>query len=273
MSGFSAEWLALREAVDARSRWASATTGLEDLPGLAGTALIIDLGSGTGANCRYLSPRLGRRHDWLLVDHDASLLARATSGCGSLPSLQSVRTVELDLAAQAERLPLAGAALLTASALLDLVSEAWLAQLVGQCRAAALPVLFALSYDGRMQMSPDDPDDGFIRDAVNAHQLRDKGFGPALGPAAVATARALFTDGGYAVSCARSDWQLDAHEAGLQRALIEGWAAAAEELHPEAAGRVRRWTGRRLGCVAAGTSRLVVGHEDLLALPGPATAI
>jgi SAM-dependent methyltransferase len=276
MSGFSAEWLALREAADARSRWPDAVARLAGRPELSRPALIVDLGSGTGANCRYLAPRLGRsngpRHDWLLVDHDAALLAQATAACESLPALRSLRTAELDLAASLQRLPQAGAALLTASALLDLVSESWLAQLAGQCRDAALPALFALSYDGRMQLTPAVPDDDFVRDAVNDHQRRNKGFGPALGPTAVARARALFTACGYDVSSARSDWQLDARDAPLQRALIEGWASAAAELHPDAAERVKRWAQRRLACVDAGSSTLVVGHEDLLALPGPAAA-
>jgi hypothetical protein len=276
MSGFSAEWLALRESADARSRWPVAATRLAGLPTLTRPALIVDLGSGTGANCRYLAPRLGQgngpRHDWLLVDHDTALLAQATVACESLPSLQSLRTTELNLAAQLQRLPLAGAALLTASALLDLVSESWLAQLARQCQAAALPALFALSYDGRMQLTPTVPDDDVVCDAINAHQRRDKGFGPALGPTATARARALFTACGYDVFCARSDWRLDARDAPLQRALIEGWTHAAAELYPDAAERVRRWGRRRLACVDAGNSMLVVGHEDLLALPGPAAA-
>jgi hypothetical protein len=274
MTGFSADWLALREAADARSRWPDAAARLAGLPTLTRPALIVDLGSGTGANCRYLAPRLrqhdGQRHDWLLVDHDAALLAQATVACESLPSLQSLRTAELDLAAPLQRLPVAGAALLTASALLDLVSESWLAQLARQCQAAALPALLALSYDGRMRLTPAVADDDFVRDAVNAHQRRDKGFGPALGPTAAARARALFTACGYEVFSARSDWQLDARDAPLQRALIEGWAHATAELHPDAAERVRRWALRRRACVAAGNSTLVVGHEDLLALPGPA---
>jgi SAM-dependent methyltransferase len=271
MSGFSADWLALREAADARSRWPQAAATLARGLALAAPARIVDLGSGTGANCRYLAPRLGRRHDWLLVDHDAELLARATAACAALPSLQTLRTARLDLATDLEHLPLAGAALLTASALLDLVCESWLQQLAERCRAASLAALFALSYDGRMQLAPADPDDDWIRDAVNDHQRGDKGFGPALGPTAALRARALFTAQGYQVSSARSDWQLDAGDAPLQRALLAGWAQAAAQLQPAAANRARLWEQRRLAFVAAGSSALVVGHEDLLALPGPAT--
>lgn len=276
MSGFSADWLALREAADARARWPDALAPLRALPSLnrpaAGRpALILDLGSGTGSNCRYLAPRLRGPHDWLLFDHEPALLARATASCGTLPGVASLRTREVDLAAQLHGLPYDDASLLTASALLDLVSADWLTRLAEQCRAAALPALFALSYDGRMALRPHDPDDDLVRAAVNAHQRRDKGFGPALGPAAVATTRAVFAERGYSVSGGRSDWQLDASDAPLQRALIEGWAQAATEQIPDEAARVQRWARRRTALVEDGDSVMIVGHEDLLAIPAPAT--
>jgi SAM-dependent methyltransferase len=272
MSGFSPEWLALREGADSRSRWPDAVARLAQWPALAGSARIVDLGSGTGSNCRHLAPRLGRGHDWLLVDHDAALLARASTLCSGIPGVRSLDTMQLDLATRLDRLPLQGTVLLTASALLDLVSESWLTQLVERCTAAALPVLIALSYDGRMQMTPADPDDAWIRSAVNAHQMIDKGFGPALGPTAIARAQALFGSSGHQVFTARSDWLLDAGDANLQRELIHGWADAAAELHAAAQDRVRQWQQRRLACVDSGSSTLLVGHEDLLTFPGAARA-
>ena len=73
MSAFSAEWLAMREPVDARSRSAALVRRLRnDAP--RSTRRIVDLATGTGANLRYLAPRLGGDQDWLLVDNDGALL-------------------------------------------------------------------------------------------------------------------------------------------------------------------------------------------------------
>jgi len=155
----------------------------------------------------------------------------------------------------------------TASALLDLVSDRWLMQLVEQCRANRCIVLFALSYDGRIALTPSDPDDEWMRRLVNRHQLGDKGFGPALGPAAAQRAGELFRAAGYDVRTARSDWQLLPTEQLLQQSLLEGWAGAAKELAPNEADRCARWLTRRLAHVANESSRIVVGHEDLLAWP------
>ena len=73
MSGFSASWLALREGIDAASRDASLVERLSRV--LSARALrALDLGGGTGANVRYLAPRL--TGIWTVVDHDRDLLSR-----------------------------------------------------------------------------------------------------------------------------------------------------------------------------------------------------
>ena len=66
---------------------------------------------------------------------------------------------------------------------------------------------------------------------------------------------------------ARSDWDLLSTERLLQQTLLEGWAGAAAELAPNDPDRCAHWLARRLAHVANGSSRIVVGHEDLLACP------
>ena len=93
---------------------------------------VLDLGAGTGANMRYLAPRLPEPQRWLLVDHDAALLASvATRDDGP----RRVATRQLDLRAIGDREAremFSGRALVTASALLDLVSEEWMRALGAQ---------------------------------------------------------------------------------------------------------------------------------------------
>src|SRR5690606_32828246 len=100
--------------------------------------------------------------------------------------------VEADLAAGLDRLPLPQGGLVTASALLDLVSAEWLGGLAVRCAQADASVLFALTYDGRMRFSPVERGDDRVRTLVNRHQRKDKGFGPALGPLACRKAVAAF---------------------------------------------------------------------------------
>lgn len=297
-TGFSAEWLALREPADARARDAELSAQLAQLT-QCGSPLVqgaqrapprspvrfIDLACGTGANLRYLAPRIGGDQHWLLVDNDAALLEKARGAVPgparavSHPAADGARAANrasavagcrverrrLDLTTDLHALDFAPGVVVTASALLDLVSDEWLAQLVEQCRANRCTALFTLSYDGRMEFTPSDPDDEWIRQLVNRHQLGDKGFGPALGPAASQRACELFSETGFHVRTARSDWNLLPTERSLQQALLEGWAGAATELAPNEADRCKRWLTRRLAHVVNGTSRIIVGHQDVLA--------
>jgi SAM-dependent methyltransferase len=259
MGTFSAEWLRLREPVDHAARSAALTGDvLRALP--RGPIGILDLACGTGSNLRYLRDRISNP-DWLLVDHDPSLLTLVAPA----PNL---RTVERDLRELDDGL-FAGRALVTASALLDLVSESWLRQLVSRCRAHDAAALFALTYDGRLSFEPAEPDDALICDLVNRHQRTDKGFGPALGPSAVAAAADLFRAGGFDVRIAASDWALRRTSVPdpLQEQLIDGWAEAAEEMAPDRAGTIEAWRRKRRSYVASGQSGLTVGHQDLAALP------
>lgn len=291
MSDFSAQWLALREPLDAQSRDLSLAESLNDslaaMPPRDAPFEIVDLGAGTGANLRYAAPRLGGVQNWLLVERDPQLLA-AVERCmeswaeetdtqlscsgGSLALRAEqfdcrVRTVTLDLVTQLEELPLPRGGLLTATALLDLVSEQWLRGLLRDAADAAMVLWFALSYDGRMSCHPVEPEDEEVRNLVNRHQLRDKGFGPALGPAAGRTATQILSELGYRVQSAHSDWYARPQHAELQRALVQGWFEAAREMAPQRSSGLQDWMKRRRAHIDAGRSALVVGHVDLFATP------
>ncbi len=265
MSGFSADWLALREGADASARAAALVARLRSAR--SGPFAILDLGSGTGANLRYLAPRLGAAQDWLLVDVDAALLERAGLATGAGPARASrVRSTRLDLARELAALEIPAHGLVTASALLDLVSRPWLEALAARCAAAEADVLFALTYDGRIELGPPDPEDAAVRALVNRHQRRDKGFGAALGPAAARAAADAFAAVGYAMATAPSDWRLGPADAALQRALLQGWTQAAAEVEPAWADRLAAWHARRAAPIEAGRATAVVGHVDLLGL-------
>ena len=261
MGDFSAEWLAVREPVDHLARAEPITR--EVLSSLRTAPAVLDMACGTGSNFRYLSRRPSLSGaDWLLVDHDAALLTR-------IPRTPNVTIRRHDLRTLDEGL-FAGRSLITASALLDLVSEPWLRVLATRCRDSGAAVLFALSYDGRMTCEPEDSRDAMIRELVNRHQKTDKGFGAALGPDAAARAVDVFGGVGYRVTTRASDWVLGATTSSqdLQRQLIDGWAAAAAEMAPDRSGPIEDWRKRRLAHVSAARSILTVGHQDLGAVAG-----
>jgi hypothetical protein len=256
MSEFSADWLALREPVDAASRSMRLARVVADALPRYRAVDILDLGAGTGANVRYLAGKLPLPQRWLLVDRDEKLLSKA-------PKTWPSRCLDLHHAVRDASL-FEGRVLVTASALLDLVSDAWLEALVARCLEARAAVLFALTYDGRLDYAPAEPEDDWIRDLLNQHQRTDKGLGPAAGPTATTRAAELLAASGYHVEREASDWVLTAPESEmLQRQLIAGWGQAATAVAPEQAAVIDDWRERRLAHVDEGHSQLIVGHKDL----------
>jgi SAM-dependent methyltransferase len=292
MGEFSSEWLALREPADAAARSERLLQAVAARFAPEINLTVLDVGAGTGSNARYLAERLHPQQQWLLVDHDPSLLIEASqrmrawgearglvvsrdegawrvegeglavtfaTKLGDLADLASLSELFLDRR------------LVTASALLDLCSAAWIESLASECRQTGAAGLFALTYDGRIHCSPEEPEDDEVRQLVNEHQRTDKGLGPALGPAASTVAAECFGALGYSVEREASDWHLEPDAAELQRQLIEGWSRAAVQMAPDRSASIREWTDRRLAHVLDGHSRLVVGHDDLAVwLPGGA---
>lgn len=261
---FSAGWLALREPYDLRARNRDVLAAVA--AAFAGTTAIavVDLACGTGATLRAVARHLPPRQTWRLVDNDLSLLARAGADA---PEGTAVTPTPIDLARDLEAALDGPLDLVTTSALLDLVSPDWLERFVVEAAARRLPVYAALSYDGRASLDPVDPFDAAIIAAVNRHQRRDKGFGPALGPAAAGEAIARFQQVGYAVASGASDWAFAPHDREIQNEVLSGWASAARELADLALPDIVDWLARRRDLVAAGRATMRVGHVDLFARP------
>jgi hypothetical protein len=263
---FSAEWLALREPYDGRARNAAVLDALaaafRDRPTIA----VVDLACGAGASLRAIGPRLPARQSWRLVDNDLGLLAR-TPALAAPPRL-AVQAQAIDLARDLELALDGPVELITCSALLDLVSAPWLERLVVEAAARSLPLYAALTYDGRATLDPSHAFDADMVDAINRHQRRDKGFGPALGPQAAATAIAQFEKVGYVVVQGRSDWRFGPDDGAIKNAILAGWAGAARELGDLPLGDIAAWfTSRR-----EELARLQIGHVDFFATPSLAAS-
>jgi SAM-dependent methyltransferase len=229
---------------------------------------VLDLGSGTGSNLRYLAPLLPGEQEWTLLDRDSHLLDRATGVAVAVAGVARVERVTGELDREGLELVL-GADLVTASALLDLVTHEWLERLAATCWTAGNGVLLALTWDGTITWSAADPDDALVAEAVRDHQLRDKRMGPALGPAAGSAAERAFRAAGYDTRRCASPWRLGPDDASLARVLIDGWEGAAAEQRPADASLIRDWADRRRATLDSHFG-LEVGHVDLLALPpGP----
>jgi hypothetical protein len=265
MSGFSTEWLTLREPYDARARNASVLDAVAAAFAGQASIRIVDLACGTGSTMRSISARLPKQQTWRLVDNDLSLLGRAA------PLLkvsgQSADTVPIDLARDLEAALDGPLDLITTSSLLDLVSADWLERLASEASLRSLPVYAALTYDGRITFAPHDALDGKVVDSINRHQRGDKGFGPALGPTAAAAAISCFEAARYSVVHGSSDWTFGPNDDEIQSAFIAGLAEAAREDTGLSEADVSEWLDRRRDAIRSRRASIRVGHVDVFARP------
>ena len=263
MSGFSSQWLALREPVDHAARSDEVISAVAHYFLNDNKLTITDIGSGTGSTLRALKPVLQQDISWHLIDHDETLIDVARSEAKS----DEVNFSLADLSKSLEELFVHNPKLLTTSAFLDLVSETWLQEFVDTVAAHQVPFYAALTYDGRAGCDPETPDDKLVAAAFNQHQKTDKGFGPALGPDAADTAISMFKKAGYQVIQAQSDWIGDKNHKEFQKMLLEGWSSAATEIAPENSEKFSAWLQERLHLIENENATVFVGHQDFLAVP------
>jgi SAM-dependent methyltransferase len=264
---FTADWLSLREPVDHRSRSAPVLAAVTRWVAGRERLRVVDLGCGSGSNLRYLLPRLPVQQEWVCIDQDAELLERLVAAAPDSPRLAGLSTRLGSLRCLDLLADIAPSTLVSASALLDLVSAAWLADLVALCRRKGAALLVATTYDGRVDLHPKHPDDDWMMTEFNTDQRRDKGLGPALGPDAARTLRQLGEAQGFRLHQGRSDWRLDRTDRALAAHLIAGWVEAVERRRRSESARIRAWHGQRQAALAAGELLIRVGHQDLFLAP------
>jgi hypothetical protein len=191
-------------------------------------------------------------------DRDTALLKLAVAGApGPAVTVEARRSDITRLAPE----DLAGASVIVASALLDLLTADELAGMLAACTGR--PMLLALTVVGRVTLTPAEPLDALMGAAFNAHQRR----GRLLGPDAVAAAVDQLRGTGTEILVRPSPWRLDASHADLTAEWFGGWVAAACEQEPALAVEAGAYRDRRLAQAAAGELAVTVDHADLLVLP------
>ena len=174
--GFSVDWLRMREPHDHCARSIGLANAFAAAMG-EGSSTVMEMACGLGSGTRFLSRILQADVEWLLVDHDPQLLAAVSKDMEN--TTVRYRTHQHDLR------DLGGLDVsvhgVTTQALLDLVSHDWLVQLADWLADRRIPLLAALSVDGRVDWTPHDPRDKFTMRFVPL--TWDRGFGPSQAPA------------------------------------------------------------------------------------------
>jgi len=279
---FSPDWLGRREPFDATAR--SGDLARRFAATLPARPMLIDLGAGSGSMFRYLAPLIGGPQSWLLVDHDIANLEDAVvriarwAGSNGWAVTMPRRAMILhtgtgawrvaierrDLADRHGAVPFDEADGVVCSALLDLVSAAWIGWFVRRLRS---PFLASLNVDRRRLWLPPHPLDRLVARGFQRSQTRDKGFGAALGARASDVTASALRQAGFSVSTASAEWRVRASAGSFCYALIAGEAEAALRELRGAHARIGAWQRLRFDQLRDGRLAIRIGHRDILALP------
>ncbi|MDG2141561.1 MAG: class I SAM-dependent methyltransferase [Gammaproteobacteria bacterium] len=272
MTGFSIDWLDLRESVDLQARdkslaklairWLKNISSPDQLP------LILDLGSGTGSTVRSFDSLLDAESipaRWRLIDNDPNLLSEAKR---RYETSNRIETCLADLS-NIQKISFQNVNLVTTSALLDLVSANFvrdLAQTINaQSQLSNIALYSALNYDGTAKWNPQHPLDEKILSIFNEDQCKDKGFGPALGPGASECFKDEFQAIGFTIMIANSPWELEPDDHELTNSLIDGFAEVALQREDCSNSEIENWRSFRKNQLTSGSCQ--IGHIDSVALP------
>lgn len=277
MSGFSPDWLALREPADHAARNPQVLAAVGSTFAGRQSLSVIDLGCGAGSNLRGSYSVLPVRQHWTLVDADPRLLSVARRKLAEWADEAQEQGEELvlrkddktltvdfrqaDLTRELEWVLGWQPDLVTAAALFDLASVRWLERFVASLVSMRLPLYTVLTYDGRESWEPAHPEDQRMLAAFHHHQHTDKGFGPAAGPEATEAMAQAFRKAGTAVTVGESPWRLGAAQSDLVRELVAGIAAAVTETGHVSPDAIASWLEAKQGASAR------IGHQDLWARP------
>lgn len=277
MSGFSPDWLALREPVDHRSRNVTLAKRLSSLYADRQHLAVVDLGCGTGSNIRATYKLLPATQTWTLVDYDMRLLAVARERLTTWADACAADGEKLDLVKDGKRLNVdflqadltknldgalgAAPGLVTASAVFDLCSEAFIVAFAKAVVARKASFYTVLTYDGVQTWTPAHSADAAMTAAFHAHQKTDKGFGRAAGPDAPDALAQAFRAAGVEVAEGASPWRMGPADQALIDDLAAGFSGAVAEQGTVPATVIAAWRAQpRTGAI--------VGHRDTLALAG-----
>ncbi|MCU0818668.1 MAG: class I SAM-dependent methyltransferase [Beijerinckiaceae bacterium] len=279
--GFSADWLALREPADHRSRSAELLANLAKRVEGRDVLRITDLGCGTGSNLRATAPALGPNQEWTLVDYDPALLERAAKVLtewadeakaigDNLVLVKDGKNIGItfriaDLNTELEKVISGEVDIVTASALFDLISEPWMRRFVKALKTTPAIFYTVLTYNGDDDFVPAHPFDWGMINAFKIHQKRDKGFGPAEGPLAAGTLARILREEGYGVETADTPWVLKPSDIALKTELLKGLHGAVMETGLIADNGANDWLFWRTSMGDQKGSRMKTGHTDILA--------
>ncbi len=255
---FDAGWLAERAPFDEAAR----NRDLEQMAASCliaqDSAVVMDLGCGSGNNISYLARQWPFVARWVGADHESSLLATM---------IQRFETTSVKVLArrgdlfQPETLACdPPPSVVVANAVFDLFTEAQMNRLLRWLQQNQFPILATLHYIGMAWENPL-PDEEWVIGQYETHMKRQRKNGPGLGPDAPEVIRKLVQHLGGTVHTGAANWDIPASASRMQQYLLAFMEKSVPEIleHKQETERFDQWLDQKRQHL----SLLTVRHEDM----------
>ncbi|MBW4632074.1 MAG: class I SAM-dependent methyltransferase [Iphinoe sp. HA4291-MV1] len=278
-----AEWLELRIPYDTTARNSIVEASCQQYLKKRKRVKIIDLGAGTGANCRYYLSKISQEQEWFLVEQNQELLEIAFDRLivwaqenRYESQLQNSRLVLKNQVYQITIHRIVGSILdlenlidlntldlAVANAVFDLFSEKQFQTLLECLKKYQLPFLATLNYTGTNFIPQTDNDSDFIQyynQHMQRHQYFGRGMGPECGPSMWEAMKRI----GMKVIQGESPWEITSSDPVFLQLLLRFMEESIPEILEEATlqDELNNWLLEKQQMIAQNKLSCNVAHQD-----------
>ncbi|MDZ8261028.1 hypothetical protein [Nostoc sp. ChiQUE01b] len=278
-----AQWLELRIAYDAKARNLNVETSCQEYLQKHKHLKILDLGAGTGANCRYYFSKISQEQEWFLVEQNQELLEIAFDRLivwaqenGYESQLQNSILVLKNQFHQITIHKIVGSILdlenlidlntfdlAIANAVFDLFSENQFQTLLECLKKYQLPLLATINYTGMNFIPQTDNDSCFIK-YYHQHMQRHQYFGRGMGPNCGSSMWEAMNRIGMKVLQGESSWKISNNDPVLIELILGFMEESIPEIIEEATlqDELNTWLLKKQEMIAQNKLSCNVAHLD-----------
>jgi hypothetical protein len=280
------DWLEERYRLDAEARNKRVEHAVLEAFQRFPTLCVLDVGSGLGANARYYSRLFSSNQEWILVEKSKILSLRAISSLRFWAEANEWMTEELSEGLQiwlpekevriksinasffhlSEIVDLSRINLVTANAVMDLISEDQFVTFAENLISYRIPLLATMNYES-MYFEPEEEEDVEFIALYERHMKRSQEFGSALGPDSTRQIIDFSVKRGFPVIHGQSTWKIEYGDLKMMRFLFRFIHQALSENIRSKGERIRMeaWFRRKWQQVKSHKLKMVVEHSDIFA--------